>query len=310
MIANLLIWFSVNRELRPAIFDSGVINSHVHVEQVSFHGKNDAYRISNDTVELVVVPRLGRVMRYAYLRGENVLWENVSVSGGPETSPNPNLNWINYGGDKLWVAPQSIDTWPPDHTIDPGPYAAEILPNGIRLQGAVSAALKVRLSRDIVLSEFGTKVSFTNRLQNLGEARRICPWQVTQIDNPDVVELPVRVTGLQPAGYYSYGNQQLNPKYHDLKVEKLLLRRDPLESRKFGATGLSGELLATKHGVIFHSFQSVSARANYPDNGSAQQVYLSADPLAYVELEQVGPLTKLERREYAIQRVQWTLSDK
>ncbi len=280
--------------------------SHVHIEQKDYHGWKSAYRVWNDTVEIVIVPQLGRVMRYAYLNGDNLLWENASIVPGSKPQ---GADWTNYGGDKVWVAPQSNDTWPPDRKVDPGPYSVERLANGLRLTNPPDSKFQVRISRDIVLADYGSKVSFTNRLQNLGPPRKLCPWQVTQIDNPELVILPIRSTGYQPHGYYDYGNSSLT-QLQDLRVDSLWLKRDPSQSRKFGATGVTGELQAVKHSTVIHVVQSNSLSALYPDRNSAQQVYLSSDPNAYVELEQLGPLANLQTHEVTIQKVVWSLSQK
>jgi hypothetical protein len=282
-------------------------DSRVHIEHKPYHGWKDAYWISNDTVELVVVPQIGRVMRYAELNQPNLLWENASLTPSSDAQPN---NWLNYGGDKAWVAPQSTDTWPPDPQIDPGPYQVEILPNGLTLTGPPSSKFKVRMTRQIVLAERGSKVSFTNALQNLGSARRISPWQVTQLDDPDKVVMAYRMTSAQQSGYYSYQSDRPSSTLLEVHGDELWLKRDPRKSRKFGSDGLKGEIRAVKGATIFHMVQDVLPNGVYPDMDSPQQVYLSADPLAYAELEQVGPLVTMETDEVAIQKVQWFLSNR
>jgi hypothetical protein len=279
----------------------------VHVEHKPYHGWKDAYWISNDTVELVVVPAIGRVVRYAELNQPNLLWENASVAASPVRKQ---TGWANYGGDKEWVAPQSLTTWPPDPQVDPGPCQFQLLPNGIALTGPISAKLKVRVTRQIVLAEAGSKVSFTNTVQNLGSARRLSPWQVTQVDDPQMVVLPHRMTGSQQSGYYNYGQTPPDPQFFEIKGDDIRLKRDPQHSRKYGAFGLKGEITAVKGVSIFHMVQDVLANGEYPDQDSPQQVYLSPDPLAYAEMEQVGPLVKLETNEVAIQHVQWFLTSR
>lgn len=281
----------------------------VQVEHKPYEGWSDAYWVSNDTVEIVVVPAIGRVMRYARLNDvahTNLLWENVSLT--PSSAPKRG-QWMNYGGDKVWVAPQTRDSWPPDPKVDPGPYQVEVLPNGVKLTGPSDDPKHVRITRQITLGETGSKVSFVNMLQNLGDARKMCPWQVTQLDNPEVVILGYRMSDAQQAGYYNYG-YKVDPKHFEHKGDEILLTRDPQQSRKFGACALDGEIRAIKGGVVFHIVQQLAPGAKYPDHNSPQQVYLSADPLAYAELEQVGPLESMETDEVAIQQVQWFLTDR
>src|SRR4029078_7662808 len=90
----------------------------------------DAYRISDGRTYAVVVPALGRVMRYALVGGANQLW-----NAAPDRRFKPG-EWQNWGGDKIWPAPQSQwpglsgQSWPPHPTFDQTPHTAEVLPAG------------------------------------------------------------------------------------------------------------------------------------------------------------------------------------
>ena len=44
------------------------------LQRVQYGPFDEAYRLSNGTVEVVVVPALGRIMRYGYIGQRNVLW--------------------------------------------------------------------------------------------------------------------------------------------------------------------------------------------------------------------------------------------
>jgi hypothetical protein len=147
-------------------------------------------------------------------------------------------------------------------------------------------------------------------MKNVGPPRKLAPWQVTEIDNPNLVVLQIHPSRQQPNGFFVYGGNTLTPGLQEVHGQELWLRRDISRGRKFGSTDRSGEIKATKHGVTFHSIQEVFQKLTYPDHDSAQQVFLSADPMAYAQLEQVGPLRTLETNEVAIQTVQWFLSDK
>src|SRR3954467_7564874 len=87
--------------------------------RIDFHGL-PALAVRNPVAEVVVVPELGRVMRFA-LRGEAATTAGVTGAAADD-GPfwiNPTLGqrfapeadgWINHGGDKAWPAPQS--DWP------------------------------------------------------------------------------------------------------------------------------------------------------------------------------------------------------
>src|SRR5438105_716976 len=53
----------------------------VAVERVDYHGWPGCFRLTNGTVDVVVVPQIGRVMRYGPVGGPNLLWENPALPG-------------------------------------------------------------------------------------------------------------------------------------------------------------------------------------------------------------------------------------
>jgi len=52
-----------------------------------------AFRLSDGRTEAVVVPEIGRVMRYGFVGGSNWLWNSSQKSYGKN-------EWKNWGGDK------------------------------------------------------------------------------------------------------------------------------------------------------------------------------------------------------------------
>jgi hypothetical protein len=95
----------------------------------------------------------------------------------------------------------------------------------------------------------------------------------------------------------------------DVKSGEIWLTRSKTIQRKFGSTTPEGELRSVKGSTMFHFKQEVSKFATYPDQNSAQEVFLSADPYPYVELEQLGQLQKLDTRQVLIQKVTWSLTN-
>lgn len=84
------------------LFCAGIASATVwaqRVERVSYKGWQDCYRLSNGTVEVVVVPSVARIMHYGFFGEPNVLWVNPATEGVP-VKPG---EWPNHGGDKAWV---------------------------------------------------------------------------------------------------------------------------------------------------------------------------------------------------------------
>jgi len=72
------------------------VASNVKVERVAYRQFADSIRITNGTIEAIVVPSIGgRLMRFATVGGDNVLWENPTV---PISQAGHSGNW---GGEKV-----------------------------------------------------------------------------------------------------------------------------------------------------------------------------------------------------------------
>src|SRR5579862_9449152 len=104
-------------------------NGEVTVTQTDYNGWSGAYRLTNGAAELIFVPQIGRIMRYGYVDGPNILWNNPAMAGKAADADDAAKNWPNFGGDKLWPAPQERWPWPPDPILDHAPQTVKVLPN-------------------------------------------------------------------------------------------------------------------------------------------------------------------------------------
>lgn len=275
----------------------------VTVKAEQFRGWS-AYRLSNGSVDMVVVPKIGRVMWFGFTGSErNVLWVNPEF----DAKSKPTEAYANYGGDKLWPAPQRLWVWPPDPKLDGPEYQAKVIDNGIRLTSPVGSKFKIQFIRDITLDPLAPKARMHNRMDNLGDEVSLSVWEVTQVGSPDTVTLPFQPTGELSKGWMAYESFELNPTFHELKGGQLLLKRNPKQSRKFGAWHPSGTLTATFGSTTLKTKSQVYAGQKYPE-ASPLQVFLSADPTQYVELEHTSPIQRMQSGETAYLDVTWELS--
>ncbi|MGV3617232.1 MAG: hypothetical protein ACO1SV_18040 [Fimbriimonas sp.] len=276
----------------------------VSIKTEVYRGWEDSYRLSNGTVDLVVVPKIGRVMRFGYIGQRNLLWENPKVDGASKPTPG---EYVAYGGDKMWPAPQTLWNWPPDPKLDGTAHTVEKIPNGIRMTSLVGDKIKVRFVREITLDPFAAVVKFRNRMDNTGARQELAAWQITQTANPDLVTVPIEPTASLPKGWHGYGNDRLTPEYHRLQAGKLLLQRDKRVSRKFGAFSRSGELIASFGSTILTSSSPAMRSQKYVDRNSPLQVYLNGGPDAFVELEHTSPVQRMLGGESVFLDVTWRL---
>ena len=132
--------------------------------------------LENDLVQLYVVPDIGgRVIQYRFGEKE-FFWVNPALVGktSPQTGLDPHGGWMNYGGDKLWPAPQGWDNdqqWPgpPDAVLDGQPYRAEMEAKRpvILLRSRDDSRSGIRLSRRIRLHPDTTRVSLEATMTNI-----------------------------------------------------------------------------------------------------------------------------------------------
>ena len=175
-----------------AVVPAAVADDHDIVpRQVTYRGWK-ACVLENELVRLHVVPEIGgRVIQYA-LGDKEFFWVNSALAGktSPPTGLDPEGNWLNYGGDKLWPAPQGWDNdqqWPgpPDAVLDGQPYRAEMErdPPGIRLASRDDPRSGIRFSRRIRLDPRSTRVRVEATMTNVDDKpRRWGIWAHTQLD--------------------------------------------------------------------------------------------------------------------------------
>src|SRR4051794_19258518 len=157
----------------PATLPAGV-----SVERVDYRGWPGCFRLTNGTVDVVVVPQVGRVMRYGPVGGPNLLWENPALAGrDPNPSPAADVVWANFGGDKVWPWPQDWAgrtgrQWPPPPEADQAGYDVIVLgdpgtagPRTLRMTSAPLRGFDVRVVREITLAPAGTELTIDSRLE-------------------------------------------------------------------------------------------------------------------------------------------------
>ena len=140
----------------------------------------------------------GRVLEFS-LDGQQALWVNPALQGKlfpVSQRPTSWNDWRNYGGYKLWPAPESL--WPksvgdgPDPFLDGGTASVDLLPQrGLRLTGAPSLDMGLLFIRELAMDAKTGVLTVQQRLRNIGP-RPVdwSIWDVTQIPAPAWVFFP------------------------------------------------------------------------------------------------------------------------
>jgi hypothetical protein len=244
-------------------------------------------------IRCTIDPAIGRWISLEY-HGKELFW--TPPAGSPMlTDP----GWKNYGGDKAWNSPQSDWGWPPDPQLDGEPY--RVVGRGLRsvtIESKKSQKFGVRIRRTFQIDGQEPQVHVRNTLINdSGKTVRHGVWQVTQIREPNWVLLRKHKTEKQPQGWHPYDVKPGAIPLHRDQGDFLLLRRNPVQDGKYGSGHPSGRLDARIGQVLFSMDATFEPGAEYPDQGSMQQVYFGKDPLDYVELELASPIRTLRPKQ-------------
>jgi hypothetical protein len=255
-------------------------------------------------LRLGLVPELGGRLLSVRHRGVELLWRNADFVDDDlrgEYAPNAGRmgDWVNYGGDKTWPAPQGWDgpdQWPgpPDPVLDSGPYAVAADGDTVTMTSAPDLRTGLRLTRAITILDDGYRLDL--RAENVSARRvRWALWNVTQLPGGGSV-----IAGLRRPDVVALVAGTGTPEY-TVDSDRLVVPPQDVVG-KLGVPGTAGWVT---YGPLTLSFD-VDPAAEYPDGGSPLEIWLEhplPSPLAslgdldpparIVELEVLGPLTTL-----------------
>ena len=268
---------------------------HGVVMRIDYHGWPDSIVLSNGVVEAVIVPAIGRVMQFRFAGAqEGPFWENDQLRG---MKPDPHsTDWANLGGDKAWPAsqanwPQIISRgWPPPRGFDGLPHEALIEGSAVILVSPVDPDFGIRVRRRIELQPGLPVMTTTTRYEKInGPPVEVGVWVITQAKDPVAVYAVLPETAHSAAGYVRQSDEL--PANFKLEDNLIALTRDPKKNHKIGT--LAGTLVWVGRTELLRIDSALVPGGKYPDDGSSAEIYTNLDPLAYVELEMLGPLASM-----------------
>jgi hypothetical protein len=267
--------------------------SHSAINRVDYHGWRDCYVMTNGIVEAVVVPAIGRVMQFRFVGQDGgVFWENRELDGMRAQSGS---EWMNFGGDKAWPAPQEDwqrvagRSWPPPAMFDSVSMTARIQEHELILSSPVDRSYGVQVLRHIAMRSGASVMSVTTRYCKVsGPAVDVGVWVVTQLRDP------LRVFALLPEEPDSF-RQITDQAPMGLRKDGRLLsfRRDPTHNIKIASDGSSVLWMDDEYVLLIDGYSASST-----DNRCTTAVYTNMDPMQYVELETEGGVEQLSIGEH------------
>lgn len=269
--------------------------------------------LDNGLVRLGFVPALGGRLLSVQVRGREFLWRNPSYVdsallpvGGHVFAPNSGRmgDWVNYGGDKTWPAPQDRWLGPPDPVLDSGPYTVDRAPGSVTLTSGVDPRTGLRFGRRFELVTGRPAYRLTLRAANESDRPvRWALWNVTQFPGGGDVLVGLRPGVARPVVDLVAGTG--NPRHEPTADGRVLVPNQDVVG-KLGFPGAAGWVTYVRDGHRATLTFDVDESAEYPDHGSPLEVWLEhplPSPIAalgdldppdrIVECEVLGPLTDL-----------------
>ncbi len=276
----------------------------VTISKGDFCGWEGAYRMTNGEVELVVVPQIARIMKYSLVDGENVLWVDAELTPASAAEPAPmeqTAQWLNFGGYKLWIAPEDDWDWPPDWQLDRGPCRTAITAGGsLQLTGMASHQHGVRFDRRITMAPTGTRVEIEQVMQNVSDRPVYgAVWEVTQVPSDCAAFVP-----LDPGAQYRVTKSESLDEQWSRHEGMLLLKPTGIPGKVF-ISGGPGWLGSWRKDLIYLKSFSMP-EAPTPETEAPREVYTSN--IGYIELEVVGAAVTLQPGQKAVTKETWQLA--
>ena len=313
----LIALLSVAPGCSPALVSgSNPAPTPVAVEHIDYKGWPNAWRLRNESCELIVVPAVSRVMHFSLTGGKNVLWENPELAG--KTFPTDSGTWHNIGGEKLWPTQQKDlfkkytghDNFPPPWPWDAGPSRAEPIADGVRLTLPHDSRFGAHAVREFTLDPHKPLVHVRQWIEKTeGDPAQMTLWTVCQVNDP--------LISLLPCADGKYGDFAKHSDLMTAQAGYVSVGRDEKQGLKIGvpASGANGWVASVFAApttpadktmlVLSHKF---TVDAPYPDEGLQAELYTSPKNFAfYTEMELLSPLIELKPGQRLEDNAVWQL---
>ena len=265
------------------------------LENTEFDGWK-AYRLTNGIVTLYVTPEIGGRAIQLQLGDESYFFVNKQFEGKvlPESQDNLKSGWANYGGDKVWPAPEgwmNDNEWPsiPYYILDGSRFKSEVVKNtpqevAVRVTSPPDPRTGVQFIRTFHVFAGTTRVQVDQVMRNISRRQiRWGIWHLIQNDasdahdpskpNPELyVYIPLNSNSMFPGGYYHPYGDARNPSYQTTDNGHMLRIHYEYRVGKVAADSDAGWYAVVngqKDACLVESFKYFPGK-EYPDNASVE----------------------------------------
>jgi Domain of unknown function (DUF4380) len=285
--------------------------------------------LENQWLRLFIAPHLGGRLMQLEMADYPFFFVNPLLK---DIEPNAtrlgeNGTWLNYGGEKIWVAPQgwhSSELWPgpPDPILDGGIFDVQEDENGITLTSPYDAHTGLQISRTVTLVEDAAEIQIRVRFENQSQIpRKWAIWPVCQVSTPDgdtvKIICPVNPNSVFSQGFKIVHGLVNNPQFNLNSAGHLAVDYQYLVGKVIldANAGWVASVNESKGKVLLMCYDFKSEQA-YPDKASVHiwtqgkgmiysrnKILTFADDIRqtppYMEMELVSPMKKMEQGDFS-----------
>jgi len=265
------------------------------VEKTQYKGWS-VYRLTNGIVSLYVAPDIGGRAIQMQLGDQEFFFVNPDLAGKvlPPEQNNVKTGWANYGGDKVWPAPEgwmSDNEWPsiPYYILDGSRFASQVVTEtsgevAVRVTSPPDARTGVQFERTFHVYAGTTRIKVDQVMRNISRREiRWGIWHLIQNDaadahdpskpNPELyMYVPLNPHSRYPEGYYKPYGDARHPSYELIDGGRMLRVHYSYRVGKAAADsdrGWYAVVNGQKNIGFVESFKYFSG-AEYPDGASVE----------------------------------------
>ncbi len=270
-------------------------SSSAKVEKTRYKGW-DVFRLSNGLISLLVAPDIGGRAIQLQLGDEEFFFVNADLAGKvlPPEQNDGKSGWANYGGDKVWPAPEgwiSDSEWPsiPYYVLDGSKFKSEVINEtplevALRVTSPPDPRTGVQFARTFHVYAGTTRIKVDQVMRNISRRQiRWGIWHLVQHDaadardpskpNPELyMYVPLNLRTIFPEGYYKVYGDARHPSYEVVDGGRMLRIHYLYRVGKVGADSDRGWIAVVngqKNLCFVENFKYFPS-TEYPDNASVE----------------------------------------
>ncbi len=252
--------------------------------------EGELFVLRHDKIRLELSPRMGgRVSSLKYDQHELLVTR--------EQNPLKYHLW----GSVLWSSPQSDWSWPPVEVLDHKPYDVTIEADRLVMTSAIDPKTGYQFVKSFTRVPGAEAVRLGYRIYNRNtEARDVAAWELTRVPPSGMTFFPGGERGVESGIFYPL----------KLKIEKGIVwfacihKYLQQDHHKLMTDGNEGWLAhVDREHILVKQFPDVPAEKIAKNEGEIE-LFVNAER-SYLELQQQGPLTRLEPGDYLEWDVVW-----